>query len=191
MGLLRGTLSAADAKILLSQLTDVPALIENILGREEEIIRLAKQHYKKDKIFYSGRGADVATAHEASLKLKEISYINSYSIAAGELKHGTIALITKDVLFFVLATQSRLLDKILSNIEEMKARQAQVVSVAKEGEKRIAQAADDVFFIPECSDDIAPIVSIVMFHLFAYHVAKLRGREIDQPRNLAKSVTVE
>jgi len=191
MGLLRGTTTEVEANVLLAGLAETPALIEDVLSREKAIEDLAKQHYKKEKIFYSGRGIDVATATEASLKLKEITYINSYSIAAGELKHGTIALITRDVLFFVLATQEKLYEKTLSNIEEMKARQAQVVAVAKAGDTRIAEVADDVFFIPECSDAVAPIVSIVMFQLFAYHVAKLRGREIDQPRNLAKSVTVE
>jgi len=191
MGLLREKISEEEAGARLENLKEVPILIENVLKREEEIIELAKKHYKKDKIFFSGRGLDVATAEEASLKLKEISYINSYAIAAGELKHGTIALITKDVLFFVTATQSKLYEKMLSNIEEMKARQAQVVAVVKKGDSRIEEVADDVFLIPECDDELAPIVSIVMLQLFAYHVAKLRGREIDQPRNLAKSVTVE
>ena len=94
-------------------------------------------------------------------------------------------------MFFALATQTKLYEKTLLNIEEMKARQAQVVAVAKAGDERITGIADEVFFIPECLDEMAPIVSIVMFQLFAYYVAKLRGREIDQPRNLAKSVTVE
>ncbi|MDR3364576.1 MAG: glutamine--fructose-6-phosphate transaminase (isomerizing) [Clostridiales Family XIII bacterium] len=191
LGLLRGRATEAEAGALLAQLAEVPALIEDVLGREDSIRALARQHYKKEKIFYAGRGTDVATAEEASLKLKEISYINSYSIAAGELKHGTIALITRDVLFFALATQTKLYDKMLSNIEEMKARQAQVVAVAKASDARVAEVADDTFFIPDCSDEVAPIVAIVMFQLFAYHVAKFRGREIDQPRNLAKSVTVE
>ena len=191
MGLVRGTATEGEASALLEGLIAAPSLIEDVLRRESSIIELAKQHYKKEKIFFSGRGADVVTAAEASLKLKEIAYINSYSIAAGELKHGTIALITKDVLFFVLATQAKLYDKMLSGIEEMKARQAQVIAVAKAGDDRIAETANEVFFIPDCPDEIAPIVSIAVFQLFAYHVAKLRGREIDQPRNLAKSVTVE
>jgi len=191
MGNLRKKITAEDISLMLKSLKEVPALIEDVLGKESLIEELAKKHYKKEKIFYSGRGPDVATAEEASLKLKEITYINSYAIAAGELKHGTIALITRDVLFFVMATQSKLYEKMLSNIEEMKARQSQVVAVAKAGDDRITEIADDVFFIPYCPDEVTPIVAIVMLQLFAYHVAKLRGREIDQPRNLAKSVTVE
>ena len=191
MGLLRGTASKADADILIKGLKGTPALIQEVIERQDKVIELAKKHYKKEKIFFSGRGTDVATGEEASLKLKEITYINSFAIAAGELKHGTIALITKDVFFFAIATQTRLYDKMLSNVKEMKARHAQVIAVCKESDPRMLEAADDAVFIPDCSDEIAPIVAIVFFQLFAYHVAKLRGREIDQPRNLAKSVTVE
>jgi glucosamine--fructose-6-phosphate aminotransferase (isomerizing) len=191
LGLLRKTVKKAEAKRLLGELSGVSKLIEDVIKREDKIKELAKKHYKKDKIFYSGRGLDVATAHEASLKLKEISYINSYSIAAGELKYGAIALITKDILFVMLATQSKLLDKMLSSIEEVKARQAQVVAVAKDSDKIFTEAADDVFYIPDCPDDLSPVVSVVAFQIFAYHIAKLRGREIDQPRNLAKAITVE
>ena len=190
-GRIRGTVTRAESGRLIQELKRAPEMIEAVIGKEAEIKAFAKKHYKKEKIYYVGRGSDVASAEEASLKLKEISYINSFAIAAGELKHGTIALITRDVLFFALATQSYLYDKMLSNIEEMKARQAQIIAVAKEGDMRIAEAADEVFFIPDCADEIAPIVEIVFFQLFAYHVAKLRGRDIDQPRNLAKSVTVE
>ena len=191
MGLLRGTASKKDADILIKGLKETPTLIQEVIDGQEKIIELAKKCYKKEKIFFSGRGTDVATGEEASLKLKEITYINSFAIAAGELKHGTIALITKDVFFFAIATQTRLYDKMLSNVKEMKARQAQVVAVCKASDPRMLEAADDAVFIPDCSDEIAPIVAIVFFQLFAYHVARLRGREIDQPRNLAKSVTVE
>jgi len=191
MGLLRGTVTKAECDSVLRELARAPELVEAVLADEERIKELAKAHYKKEKIFYVGRGSDVATSEEASLKLKEITYINSFAIAAGELKHGTIALITRDVLFFAVATQSYLYDKMLSNIEEMKARQAQVVAVAKRGDERIGAVADDVFYIPDCSDEVAPIVSIIFFQLLAYHIAKLRGRNVDQPRNLAKSVTVE
>jgi glucosamine--fructose-6-phosphate aminotransferase (isomerizing) len=191
LGFLRGTVKKAEAKRLFDELSGVPELIEDVFKREDKIKELAKKHYKKDKIFYSGRGLDVATAYEASLKLKEISYINSYSIAAGELKYGAIALITKDILFIMLATQSKLIGKMLSSMEEVKARQAQVIAVVKDGDKKVTEAADDVFFIPDCPDDLSPIISAVAFQIFAYHVAKLRGREIDQPRNLAKAITVE
>jgi glucosamine--fructose-6-phosphate aminotransferase (isomerizing) len=191
MGRLRGTVKEAESKKLVGELLEAPDLIAKVIKDEKRIMELAKAHYKKEKIFFVGRGSDVATAQEASLKLKEITYINSFAIAAGELKHGTIALITRDVLFFAVATQNYLYEKMLSNIEEMKARQAQVVAVAKKGDKRISQAADDTFFFPDCSDEVAPIVAIIFFQMFAYHVAKLRGRNIDQPRNLAKSVTVE
>ncbi|MDR1816121.1 MAG: glutamine--fructose-6-phosphate transaminase (isomerizing) [Clostridiales Family XIII bacterium] len=191
MGRLRGTVSAADCKKLVEALEQTPALVEKVIKDEKRIRKLAKEHYKKEKIFFVGRGADVATAQEASLKLKEITYINSFAIAAGELKHGTIALITRNVFFFAVATQSYLYEKMLSNIEEMKARKAEIVAVVKEGDKRVKEIADEVFAIPDCGDEIAPIVAVVFFQLFAYHVAKLRGRDIDQPRNLAKSVTVE
>jgi len=191
LGRIRGTAAKEESARLIAELKRAPEMISAVIAKEAEIKVFAEAHYKKEKIYFVGRGSDVASAEEASLKLKEISYINSFAIASGELKHGTIALITRDVLFFALATQSYLYDKMLSNIEEMKARQAQVIAVAKESDKRIADAADAVFFIPDCADEIAPIVEIVFFQLFAYHVAKLRGRDIDQPRNLAKSVTVE
>jgi glucosamine--fructose-6-phosphate aminotransferase (isomerizing) len=134
---------------------------------------------------------DVGTALEASLKLKEITYINSFAIAAGELKHGTIALVRSGTLFFVLATQDKLYEKMLSNIEEIKARKAQVISIAKKGNSRIAKVSDEVIYIPECSDDVAPLLAVAPMQLLAYHMAKLLKRNIDKPRNLAKSVTVE
>jgi len=191
LGRLRGTATQEQTKELIDELAKTPETIEFVLANEKRIAALAKEHYEKEKIFFVGRGSDVATAQEASLKLKEITYINSFAIAAGELKHGTIALISPGVLFFAVATQSRLYEKTLSNIKEMKARGALVIALAKEGDVRVSAAADEAFFIPDCSDEAAPIPAIVFFQLFAYHMAKLRGSDIDQPRNLAKSVTVE
>jgi glucosamine--fructose-6-phosphate aminotransferase (isomerizing) len=145
----------------------------------------------REQIFYIGRGADVGTAYESSLKIKEISYINSFAIAAGELKHGTIALINRGTLFIVFATQDSLYEKMLSNIEEIKARHAHVIGIAKKGNTRVKKVSDETVYIPECADEVAPILAIIPMQLFAYHVAKLRKRDIDKPRNLAKSVTVE
>ena len=142
-------------------------------------------------MFYIGRGIDSAVAYEGSLKLKEISYINSFAIAAGELKHGTIALMEQGTLVIALATQDRLFEKMLSNIKEVKARGAYVLAIAKEGNTAIEKEADEVIYIPECIDEITPLLSIVPLQLFAYYVAKNRGCDIDKPKNLAKSVTVE
>ena len=134
---------------------------------------------------------DSSVSLEGSLKLKEISYINSFAIAAGELKHGTIALIDKGTPVIALATQKALLEKTISNIQEVKARGAYVFAIAMESSRDMLGDADDVFLIPDCMDDVAPVLSIVPLQLFAYYVARERGENIDKPRNLAKSVTVE
>ncbi len=138
-----------------------------------------------------GRGVDVDTAYEGSLKFKEISYINSFAVAAGELKHGTIALIEDETLVISLATQDHLFDKMLSNIKEVKARGAHVVGVAKEGHPEIEKVADESIFIPKTMDELAPLLSVIPLQLFAYYVSLARGNDVDKPRNLAKSVTVE
>ncbi len=134
---------------------------------------------------------DSAVSYEGSLKLKEISYINSFAIAAGELKHGTIALIEEGTLVIALATQDRLLEKMISNIQEVRARGADVLAIAKENRTAVEQQADDVIYIPECMDEITPLISVVPLQIFAYYIAKQRGCDIDKPKNLAKSVTVE
>ena len=134
---------------------------------------------------------DSAVSYEGSLKLKEISYINSFAIAAGELKHGTIALIEEGTLVIALATQDRLLEKMIFNIQEVRARGADVLAIAKENRTAVEQQADDVIYIPECMDEITPLISVVPLQIFAYYIAKQRGCDIDKPKNLAKSVTVE
>lgn len=176
---------------IISELKNMPEKIEGMLKDTTEIQKMADSQFNNESVFFMGRGVDVDVAFEASLKLKEISYINSFAIAAGELKHGTIALIEDGTLVVSLATQDHLYDKMLSNIKEVKARGAHVFAVAKEGNEEILKTADDVFFIPNTMDELAPILSIIPLQLFAYYVSLARGNDVDKPRNLAKSVTVE
>ena len=191
IGSIRGNLTAEDHKRLIKELKALPEKIEETLKTERQIIKLAEQFYIKEQIFYTGRGLDLATAHEGSQKLKEISYINSIPVAAGELKHGTIALINKGTLFLALATQDCLYEKMLLNIREIKARQACVISIAKKGRKRIKKISDECICLPDHADEVSPVLAVIPLQLLAYHMAKLRKRDIDMPRNLAKSVAVE
>ena len=191
MGLLKGTITDEYAKGIIDELKAVPEKVEKLLDNEQDIAELAKDIYRKEQIFYIGRGLDSSVALEGSLKLKEISYINSFAIAAGELKHGTIALMDKDTIVFALATQDELAEKTLSNIVEVSARDAYVVAITKEKNDFFKKESDRVLFIPECKDEVSPLLSIVQLQLIAYFVAKEKGENIDMPRNLAKSVTVE
>lgn len=191
MGRKKGIVSDDTYRKLIDELETVPDKVSAILEHEDRIADAAKELYTKNEVFYIGRGIDSAVAYEGSLKLKEISYINSFAIAAGELKHGTIALMEQGTLVIALATQDRLFEKMLSNIKEVKARGAYVLAIAKEGNTAIEKEADEVIYIPECIDEITPLLSIVPLQLFAYYVAKNRGCDIDKPKNLAKSVTVE
>ena len=176
---------------IMEELKAIPEKLAALLKRESKIEEIAKKQYKQNSVFYIGRGSDVGISYEGSLKLKEISYINSFAIAAGELKHGTIALMEQGTLVIALATQDRLYDKMLSNIQEVKARGANVIGIAKESNRAIEQQANDVIYIPDCADEVTPILAVVPLQLLAYYVAKLRGCDIDKPKNLAKSVTVE
>ena len=191
MGKQKGVLPEETYRKYIEELLATPEKIEIILRQEHEIEGLAKKSYKRDNIFFIGRGLDAAVAYEGSLKLKEISYINSFAIAAGELKHGTIALIEDGTLVVSIATQDRLFEKMLSNIQEVKARGADILAVTKENNTTVESQADDVIYIPECMDEVAPLLSIIPLQIFAYYIAKQRGCDIDKPKNLAKSVTVE
>jgi len=191
MGRLRGTVTEAYYRDIVAELKDMPDRIQKVLDHTEFVQQLADEQFDNNSVFFMGRGIDVDVAHEGSLKFKEISYVNSFSIAAGELKHGTIALIEDDTLVMTLATQDRLYEKMLSNIKEVKARGAYVVAIAMEGNEEITKVADKVIFIPKCLDILAPILSVVPLQLFAYYVSVARGNDVDKPRNLAKSVTVE
>ena len=175
----------------LKELEIIPDKLEEFLKKQDEVEAIAGRMYQQDSAFFIGRGVDSSVALEGSLKLKEISYINSFAIAAGELKHGTIALIEKGTPVIALATQQPLLEKTVSNIQEVKARGAFVFAVAQEGSEEVLKDADEVILIPQCMDDVSPLLSIVPLQLFSYFIARFRGCDIDKPKNLAKSVTVE
>ncbi len=191
MGLTRGTITEEFYRGFMEDLKLIPEKLAEYLKDVREIEALAKILYNRDQVFFIGRGLDSAVAYEGSLKLKEISYINSFAIAAGELKHGTIALMEPGTLVLCLDTQDCLYEKMLSNIQEIKARGAHVLSIAKAGRKEIEAHSNEVIYIPDCRDEITPLLSVVPLQLFAYYVAKERGCNIDKPKNLAKSVTVE
>ena len=191
MGRTLGTISETDYHALLAALREIPGKLAAYLRDVREVEALAKILYTRDQVFFIGRGLDAAVAYEGSLKLKEISYINSFAIAAGELKHGTIALMEPGTLVLCLATQDALYEKMLSNIQEIKARGAHVLTVAKAGNRAVEAQSNEVIYIPDCRDELTPLLSVVPLQLFAYDVAKERGCNIDKPKNLAKSVTVE
>ena len=191
MGDLKGTITEEYYQAMLAELMAAPEKVERIIEKSAEIEKLAKVLYNRTQVFFIGRGMDSAVAYEGSLKLKEISYINSFAIAAGELKHGTIALMEPETIVIALATQDALFEKMFSNIVEVKARLAHVVSIAKEGKAQIEKQSNEVIYIPPCSDEVSPLLSVIPLQLFAYYVAREKGEDIDKPRNLAKSVTVE
>ena len=191
MGNTRGTVDKEFYDRILGELKQLPEKVEKILDQENRIASIARKYYRREQVFFIGRGLDSGVSYEGSLKLKEISYINSFAIAAGELKHGTIALMEPETLVFALATQDFLYEKMVSNVEEIKARGARVIGLAKEGRIDIEKVADEVIYIPDCADEVSPVLSVVPLQIFAYYVAKERGCNIDKPKNLAKSVTVE
>ncbi len=191
MGEMKGTITKEYYDQILDELQAIPEKVEQILSRSGEVEQLAKVLYNRTQVFFIGRGLDSAVAYEGSLKLKEISYINSFAIAAGELKHGTIALMEPETIVIALATQDALFEKTFSNIVEVKARLAHVVSIAKEGRTQIEKESNEVIYIPQCADEVSPLLTVIPLQLFAYYVAREKGEDIDKPRNLAKSVTVE
>jgi len=186
-----GRIRPEDYSRIVEALKKIPDQISRILNNKPAIQRYANQQFNAQSIFFMGRGLDYALALEGSLKLKEISYIHSEAYPAGELKHGTIALIEDGSLVVALATQEELFEKMLSNIKEVKARGAVVMALAMEGNTEIEKAADLVIYIPRTLPVVAPILSVVPLQLFAYYVAVEKGCDVDKPRNLAKSVTVE
>lgn len=184
-------LSLAMRKKALAELQKLPNKAARILGKSKDIERLAKSYAKYDHFLYLGRKCDWPVACEGALKLKEISYIHAEGYPAGEMKHGPIALIDENFPSIVSALSGSVYEKILSNIEEIKARNGRVLALAAEGNRDIERYVDDVFYVPRTLEVFSPILSVIPLQLFAYHVAVLRGCDVDKPRNLAKSVTVE
>ncbi len=191
LGLARGSIDRQRAGEIARGLAQLPAQVETTLENEESIVEAARTIVDADDIYFIGRGLDYAVAMEGSLKLKEISYLHSEAMPAGELKHGTLALITEDVPVVVVVTQRATYDKTISAVQEVKARGGKIIAVAYDTDTEIEKFADLVLRIPETEDLLAPVNAAVPLQLLAYHVARLRGHDIDQPRNLAKSVTVE
>lgn len=190
---LRGTISSDEYKFLLHELAMLPQYTEKVISEEmtAELKKAAEDYKNVEDLFFVGRGFDWAIALEGALKLKEISYIHAEAYAAGELKHGTLALITAETPVIALAVQGKTYDKTLSNIKEIKARDARVLALVKEGDTQMQKVADKVLYLPALDDVVMPILTVIPLQLIAYYTAKIRGCSIDQPRNLAKSVTVE
>ena len=188
---LLGKIDAERYSQLVESIRSLPRMVQRAIDLNVHVKYLSERWHQLQSLFFIGRNIDYAAAMEGSLKLKEISYIHSEAYAAGELKHGTIALIDEKRLVVALCCQDALFDKMVSNIQEVKARGAKVLGVAPEGNRRIFAEADDVLYSPKCEPLFAALPEIVPLQLFAYHIARENGCDIDKPRNLAKSVTVE
>lgn len=190
-GRARGTLGKAEAQGLIREMRKLPRLVEEVLEKRPLIAHIAEKYHQAQDFLFLGRHVQAPTAYEGALKLKEISYIHAEAYPAGEMKHGPIALIDEHLPVVVLATKGPLYEKTLSNIQEVRARGGKVIALATEGDEEIRKLAQDVVYLPEVHPLLYPIVSVVPLQLLAYEVAVLLGRDVDQPRNLAKSVTVE
>jgi glucosamine--fructose-6-phosphate aminotransferase (isomerizing) len=169
----------------------LPAKIQRILGQSDAILELAQIYKEHDNFRYLGRGYNFPVALEGALKLKEISYIHAEGYPAAEMKHGPIALIDKNMPVVFIAPKDRAYEKVVGNIEEVRARSGRVIAIATDGDEEIGEKVDHVIHIPKTLPCLMPILSVIPLQLLAYHIAVLRGCDVDQPRNLAKSVTVE
>ena len=190
-GRLKQTISVEEAEAIKTEMLTIPEKIERALEMKEELQKYADKHYNHRDIYFLGRGLDYAVAMEGSLKLKEISYIHCDAYAGGELKHGPIALIDKGTAVITLLTQEALKDKMVSNVREVSTRGGNIFAVVNEGDTTTKDVVDSLVYIPKTIDLLTPMVSVVPLQLISYYVAKQKGCDVDKPRNLAKSVTVE
>jgi len=188
---IRGSVAPEAAKEHITQLLHLPVQIEQILGTDPVIEEVAKEYYRASDFLFLGRGVNYPIALEGALKLKEISYIHAEGYPAGEMKHGPIALIDKNLPVVALAFGDRVYEKMMGNIEEVKAREGRIIAVTQEGNGDLGKIASHVITVPKTADLLTPILAVIPLQLLAYHIALRRGCDVDQPRNLAKSVTVE
>jgi glucosamine--fructose-6-phosphate aminotransferase (isomerizing) len=188
---MRGTLSIERLNRLMAELNSIPDKVEEVLKTNDIVETIAEIYKDHRNALYLGRGYSFPVALEGALKLKEISYIHAEGYPAAEMKHGPIALIDEEMPVFVIATQGQSYEKVVSNIQEVKARKGKVIAIVTQGDKTVKELADHVIEIPKTDDSLVPIISVIPLQLLAYHVAIMRGCNVDQPRNLAKSVTVE
>jgi len=187
----RNTLPEEEIKSLIAEVTSLPAKIGAYLDGDHPIEEIAQRHYQKPFFLYLGRHIGLPLCLEGALKLKELSYIPTDAYSAGEMKHGPIALLDEDTPVVCIATDSHVYDKVVSNIQEVRARGADVIAIATDGNEDIQHHADDVIYVPRTHPFLQAALAVVPLQLLAYRIARLRGLNIDQPRNLAKTVTVE
>jgi glucosamine--fructose-6-phosphate aminotransferase (isomerizing) len=191
LGRQNGNLSLAQGRKLVRELQTIPGKLKQILAGDACILAIARKYARATEFLYMGRQCNYPVALEGALKLKEISYIHAEGYPSAEMKHGPIALITPDFPSLFVIPRDAMYEKNMSNVEEIKARRGPVIAVTTEGDTDISRKADDVIYIPRTIDCLQPLLTVVPLQLLAYHVAVLRGCDVDKPRNLAKSVTVE
>jgi glucosamine--fructose-6-phosphate aminotransferase (isomerizing) len=187
----RGVVDAEGMRALLDPLARMPSLVGRVTQRDEEYERLAHRFFRYDNFLYLGRGVQFPIAMEGALKLKEVSYIHAEGYPAGEMKHGPIALIDQEMPVVAIAVRDGLYDKMMSNVEQVKAREGTVIALASDGDEELARRADHILYLPQASPLLMPVLTAIPLQFFAYHIAVRRGCDVDQPRNLAKTVTVE
>jgi glucosamine--fructose-6-phosphate aminotransferase (isomerizing) len=191
IGKKKGTIPSNRFNRILFELNSIPEKVEEVLKSDEQIKFIADIYKDASNALYLGRGINFPVALEGALKLKEISYIHAEGYPAAEMKHGPIALIDEEMPIFVIATKDASYEKVVSNIQEVKARKGKVIAIVTKGDTEVKAIADHVIEIPETDDVLVPLIATIPMQLLSYHIAVMRGCNVDQPRNLAKSVTVE
>jgi glucosamine--fructose-6-phosphate aminotransferase (isomerizing) len=188
---IKGTLSRSRFNMILQELDAIPQKVEQTLKVDDKIKEIAALYKDSRNALYLGRGYNFPVAMEGALKLKEISYIHAEGYPAAEMKHGPIALIDEEMPVVVIATNKGTYDKVVSNIQEVKARKGKIIAIVTEGDENVKKLADHIIEVPETEEMLVPLIATIPLQLLSYHIAVMRGCNVDQPRNLAKSVTVE